>query len=186
MTFANFQLTPELRHRSGKLKGNVTAIRRACHNGYNSALFRLIVSLVSHHQSLTGLDTARHRDQSAGSIDRNRAGFFMEWISCRRVTVNEQGNMDVHARRSSAIGMPSKNCPGGFGVCAFGKVGFGPPQYPEDFMCDPHSGTRSPKNQLKNNYSRFLRGRKTPIQQTKCSTILSLASQWPIVRSLFN
>jgi hypothetical protein len=89
VTLANFQPAPELRHGRRKFEGDVAAVRRACHNGYNDALFRLIVSLVRHHKSLAGLDSARHGNQTAGSIDRNRGSFFVERIACLRVAVDE-------------------------------------------------------------------------------------------------
>src|SRR3974377_1962164 len=40
-TLANFQPVPELRHRSGEFKRNITARRLRC-NGYDDALLRLI------------------------------------------------------------------------------------------------------------------------------------------------
>src|SRR6266576_3675173 len=69
-TLANFQPVPELRHRGGEFKRNITA-RRLRRNGYDDALLRLIVSLVRYHYSLAGLDTTRHQDQSAPSTDRD-------------------------------------------------------------------------------------------------------------------
>lgn len=89
VTLANFQFTPELRHRRRKFKGDLVGVSRTSRNGYNDALFRLIVSLVRHRQSLAGLDSTRHGNQSAGSIDRNRASFFVEWIACLRAAVDE-------------------------------------------------------------------------------------------------
>jgi hypothetical protein len=89
MTLANFQPTPELRHRRRKFKGDVIGVSQTSRNGYNDALFGLIVSLVRHRQSLAGFDSTRHRNQSPRSIDRNRASFFVERIACLRVAVDE-------------------------------------------------------------------------------------------------
>src|SRR6266403_1531852 len=79
-TLANFQPAPELRHRGGKFKRNITA-RRLRRNGYNDALLRLIVSLVRYHYSLAGLDTTRHQDQSASSIDGDCKGLLVKRIA---------------------------------------------------------------------------------------------------------
>jgi hypothetical protein len=104
VTLANFQPTPELRHRRRKFKGDVIGVSQTSRNGHNGALFRLIVSLVRHRQSLAGLDSTRHRNQSPRSIDRNRASFFVERIACLRVAVDEERDMDVDPRRYAAIG----------------------------------------------------------------------------------
>jgi hypothetical protein len=45
-TLANFQVSPKLRRRGRKFKGNMTTVRL---NGYNYALQALIVSLVCYH-----------------------------------------------------------------------------------------------------------------------------------------
>src|ERR1700757_230552 len=79
-TLANFQPVPELRHRGGELKRNITA-RRLRRNGYDDALLRLIVSLVRYHYSLAGLDTTRHQDQSASSIDGDCKGLLVKRIA---------------------------------------------------------------------------------------------------------
>jgi hypothetical protein len=172
MALAGFQTTPEPRRRRGEFKGNPAAVRRSCLDGYYDALFGLIVTLVRHHEPLARLDMARHRNQPAGSIDRNRASFFVEWIARGSAAVNEQWNMDIDARRSAAIGKRGSSASGGLRVCEFGEGGFGPPQHREDFPCDTHPGTRRLGNQLWNYYSRFLCGGKTPIQEAECSTTL--------------
>ena len=154
-TLANFQLTPDLRHRCGKFKGNVTAVCRACPNRYDDTLFRLVVSLVRHHQSLSGSDTTRHRNQSAVSIDQDREGFFVEWIATQRAPVNEHRNMDGNTTRPAAIRTISARHLGGTTVRALGKERSGPPQYRENFTCKPHSVTRWLEDRVKNNYSRF-------------------------------
>jgi hypothetical protein len=79
-TLANFQPVPELRHRGGEFKRNMTA-RRLRRNGYDDALLRLIVSLVRYHYSLAGLDTTRHQDQSASSIDGDCKGLLVKRIA---------------------------------------------------------------------------------------------------------
>src|SRR5262249_1016600 len=79
-TLANFQPVPELRHRGGEFKRNITA-RRLRRNGYDDALLRLIVSLVRYHYSLAGLDTTRHQDQSASSIDGDCKGLLVKRIA---------------------------------------------------------------------------------------------------------
>ena len=79
-TPANLQSMPELRHRGGEFKRNITA-RRLRRNRYDDALLRLIVSLVRYHYSLAGLDTTRHQDQSASSIDGECKGLLIERIA---------------------------------------------------------------------------------------------------------
>ena len=79
-TLANFQPVPELRHRGGEFKRNITA-RRLRRNGYDDALLRLIVSLVRYHYSLAGLDTTSHQDQSASSIDGDCKGLLVKRIA---------------------------------------------------------------------------------------------------------
>lgn len=172
VALADFQATPELRRWRGEFKGNLAAVSCASCDGYNNALFGLIVTLVRHHEPLARLDMARHRNQPAGSVDRNRASFFVEWIARGSAAVDEYWNMDVDARRSAAIGKPGSSVSGGLRVCEFGEGGFGPPQHREDFPCDAHPGTRWLGNQLWNYYSRFLCGGKTPIQEAECSTTL--------------
>src|SRR5262249_46964483 len=79
-TLANFQPVPELRHRGGEFKRNITT-RRLRRNGYDDTLLRLIVSLVHYHYSLAGLDTTRHQDQSASSIDGDCKGLLVKRIA---------------------------------------------------------------------------------------------------------
>ena len=79
-TLANFQPVPELRHRGGEFKRNITACRLR-HNGYDDALLRLIVSLVRYHDSLAGFDTTRHPDQSASFIDGDCEGLLVKRIA---------------------------------------------------------------------------------------------------------
>src|SRR5215471_12282327 len=79
-TLANFQPVPELGHRGEKFKRNITA-RRLRRNGYDDALLRLIVSLVRYHYSLAGLDTTRHQDQSASSIEGDCKGFLVKRLA---------------------------------------------------------------------------------------------------------
>ena len=76
-TLANFQPVPELRHRGGEFERNITA-RRLRRNGNDDALLRLIVSLVRYHYSLAGLDTTRHQDQSASSVDGDCKGLLVK------------------------------------------------------------------------------------------------------------
>src|SRR3974377_478984 len=79
-TLANFQPVPELWHRGREFKRNITA-RRLRRNGYDDALLRLIVSLVRYHYSRAGLDSPRHQDQSAGSIDGDCKGLLVKRIA---------------------------------------------------------------------------------------------------------
>jgi hypothetical protein len=79
-TLANFQPVPELRHRGEEFKRNITA-RRLRRNGHDDALLRLIVCLVRYHYSLAGLDTTRHQDQSASSIDGDCKGLLVKRIA---------------------------------------------------------------------------------------------------------
>src|SRR5215467_4218301 len=79
-TLANFQYVTELRRRRGEFKRNITT-RGLRRNEYDDALLRLIVSLVRYHYSLAGLDTTRHQDQSASSINGDCKGLLVKRIA---------------------------------------------------------------------------------------------------------
>src|SRR5215469_10278287 len=116
-TLANLQPVPELRHRGGEFKRNMTT-RRLRRNGYDYALLRLIVSLVRYHYSLAGSDTTRHQDQSAGSIDGDCKGLLVKRIATWQRAVNEQRKMDINPTRCAAIRVLGSGCFSHFGVLA--------------------------------------------------------------------
>lgn len=115
-TGANFQPVPEPWHRGRKFKRNMSA-RRPCHNGYNDALLRLVVSLVRYQYPLTGLDTRRHQHQSASFIDGDCIGLLVERIAT--YAVDGQRETDVNPTRPAAICVPGSGCLSDFGLLAF-------------------------------------------------------------------
>src|SRR5437879_7561188 len=100
-TLANFQPVPELRHRGGEFKRNITA-RRLRRNGYDDALLRLTVSLGRYHYSLAGVDTTRHQDQSASSIDGDCKGRPAKRSTTSQRAVDEQREMGSTPARRTA------------------------------------------------------------------------------------
>jgi len=106
---------PELRHRGGEFKRNITA-RGLRRNGYDHTLLRLIVALVRYHYSLAGLDSTPHHEQSASSIDGDCKGLLVKRIATWQRSVDEQREMRIDPARRAAIRMLFSGCFSHFGV----------------------------------------------------------------------
>jgi hypothetical protein len=119
-TLADFQPVPEPRRRRGEFKRNITT-RGLRRNRYHDALLRLIVSLVGYHYSLAGLDTIRHQDQSASSIDGGCKGFLVKRIATWQRAVDEQREMGINPARRATIRVLGSGWFSHFGVLALAR-----------------------------------------------------------------
>jgi hypothetical protein len=72
--------------------------------------------LVRYHYSLAGLDTTRHQDQSASSIDGDCKGLLVKRIATWQRAVDEQREMGINPARRAAIRVLGSGCFSHFGV----------------------------------------------------------------------